>query len=72
MFLPNKTIKKVKTLIMSKKKSGLEKKTQYGGDVVMFLPNKIIKKIKIELFAKKCYPSHGFIVYGLGGLGTWF
>ena len=38
---------------------GQEKKTQYGGDVVMFLLNKIIKNKKLNYPQKnKCWSVH--------------
>ena len=59
MFLPNKTIKNKKCNYLQKKVG--QKKTQYGGDVVMFLPKKIIKDKKIESSAKKNVGlAHGF------------
>ena len=57
MFLPNKTIKN-KNLIIRKKNVG-QKKTQYGGDVVMSLPKKIIKNKKLN-YQQKMLPCTWF------------
>ena len=56
MFLTNKKLKN-KNLII-RKKMWVQKKTQYGGDVVMFLPNKIIKNKKLNYPQKEMFALH--------------